>query len=83
MARNAPWAASDAVKLDIYLGMLPVSSKPTLAIFFRLATRSIPHGNGFGVEMSIASCQIKGMRLGLLWSTEMTPDCKWLGINSD
>ena len=51
------------IKLDIYLGTLPVSSETTLAIFFKFATRSIPHGMGFGVGMSIASCQIKGKRL--------------------
>ena len=55
--------ATDVVKLDIYLGTLPVSSEPTLAIFFKFATRSNPRGNGFGVGMSIASCQIMGMRL--------------------
>jgi hypothetical protein len=58
--------ATDVIKLDIYLGTLPVSSETSetaLAIFFKFATRSIPHGNGFGVGMSIASCQIKGMRL--------------------
>ena len=55
--------ATNVVKLDIYLGTLPVSSEPTLALFFKFATRSIPHGNGFGVGMSIASCQMKGMRL--------------------
>ena len=50
--------ATDVVKLDIYLGTLPVSSETTLAVFFKFATRSIPHGDGFGVGMSIASCQI-------------------------
>ena len=55
--------ATDVIKLDIYLGTLPVSSEPTLAIFFKFATRSIPHGNGFGVGMLIASCEVKGMRL--------------------
>ena len=56
-------SATDVIKLDIYLGTLPVSSETTLAIFFKFATRSIPHGTGFAVGMSIASCQIKGMRL--------------------
>ena len=55
--------ATDVIKLDIYLGTLPISSESTLAIFFKFAARSIPHGTGFGVGMSIASCQIKGMRL--------------------
>jgi hypothetical protein len=55
--------ATDVIKLDIYLGTLPISSETTLAIFFKFAARSIPHGTGFGVGMSIASCQIKGMRL--------------------
>ena len=56
-------SATDVIKLDIYLGTLPVSSETTLAIFFKFATRSIPHGTGFAVGMSIASRQIKGMRL--------------------
>ena len=55
--------ATDVIKLDIYFGTLPISSETTLAIFFKFAARSIPHGTGFGVGMSIASCQIKGMRL--------------------
>ena len=55
--------ATDVIKLDIYLGTLPISSETTLAIFFKFAARSIPHGTGFGVGMSIASCQIKGIRL--------------------
>jgi hypothetical protein len=55
--------ATDVIKLNIYLGTLPISSETTLAIFFKFAARSIPHGTGFGVGMSIASCQIKGMRL--------------------
>jgi hypothetical protein len=55
--------ATDVIKLGIYLGTLPISSETTLAIFFKFVARSIPHGTGFGVGMSIASCQIKGMRL--------------------
>lgn len=55
--------ATEVATLEIYVGTVPLSAEATLAVFFNFATRSIPHGNGFGVGMSVASCQIKGMKL--------------------
>lgn len=55
--------ATDVATLNVYLGTVAFPSESTVAVFFDFASRSIPRGDGFGVGMSIASCQIKGMKL--------------------
>lgn len=58
--------ANALINLNVYLGTVPTGmDRPTIALFYDFATRSIPHGNGFSISsgMSILSCQVNGMRL--------------------